>query len=275
MFAAFPNWYATLFSGFYLALFLMLVALIVRGVAFEFRSKDKNPRWRALWDWCIFGGSVVPALLWGVAMANIVRGVPIDGNMEYVGGFFNLLNPYALLGGLAGLGVFTLHGAIFLSLRTDGELRERVEKLANRLWPVVLVVGAATVVASYFATDIFQRLGINPGISAIGAGVAFLAGGWFLRQKRSGWAFAHDRADHRADGHHHLPRPLPAGDGLQPEPGLEPDGHERLIHAVHAEGDEHRGADLRADRADLPGVELLGLPGAGEREERAEVLRVR
>ena len=100
MFAAFPNWYATLFSGFYLALLLMLVALIVRGVAFEFRSKDKHPRWRALWDWCIFVGSVVPALLWGVAMANIVRGVPIDADMQYVGGFFYLLNPYALLGGL-------------------------------------------------------------------------------------------------------------------------------------------------------------------------------
>lgn len=190
MFAAFPNWYATLFSGFYLALVLMLAALIVRGVAFEFRSKDKNPRWRALWDWCIFVGSFVPALLWGVAMSNIVRGVPIDANMHYVGGFFNLLNPYALLGGVAGLGVFALHGAIFLSLRTEGELHARAEALANRLWPIVLVVGAATVVASYFATDIFQRLGINPGFSALGAGAAFLAGGWFLRQKRSGWAFA-------------------------------------------------------------------------------------
>ncbi len=190
MFAAFPNWYATLFSGFYLALFLMLAALIVRGVAFEFRSKDKNPRWRSLWDWCIFVGSFVPALLWSVAMSNIVRGVPIDAKMHYVGGFFNLLNPYALLGGIAGLGVFTLHGAIFLSLRTDGEIHQRVEALTNWLWPVVLVVGAATVIASYFATDIFQRLGINPGISAIGAGVAFLVGGWFLRQRRAGWAFA-------------------------------------------------------------------------------------
>lgn len=190
MFAAFPNWYATLFSGFYLALFLMLVALIVRGVAFEFRSTDKNPRWRAIWDWCIFFGSFVPALLWGVAMSNIVRGVPIDGNMHYVGGFFNLLNPYALLGGVAGLGIFTLHGAIFLSLRTEGELNTRAETLANRLWPVVLAVGAVTVIASYFATDIFQRLGINPGISALGAGATFLAGGWFLRQRRAGWAFA-------------------------------------------------------------------------------------
>src|SRR5512147_2098545 len=88
-FAAFPNWYATLFSGFYLALFLLLLALIVRGVAFEFRSKDENPRWRVLWDWCIFLGSAIPALLLGVAFANMVRGVPIDPDMNYVGGFFN------------------------------------------------------------------------------------------------------------------------------------------------------------------------------------------
>jgi len=190
MFAAFPNWYATLFSGFYLALFLMLAALIVRGVAFEFRSKDQHPRWRDLWDWAIAVGSFVPALLWGVAMSNIVRGVPIDAKMQYVGGFFNLLNPYALLGGVAGLGVFTLHGALFLALRTDGEVRRRAEALASRLWPIVLIVGAATVVASYFATDIFQRLGVNPGISALGAGAAFLIGGWLIRQGRFGWAFA-------------------------------------------------------------------------------------
>ena len=189
MFAAFPNWYATLFSCFYLALVLMLMALIVRGVAFEFRGKDNNPRWRALWDWCIFGGSAAPALLWGVAMAGIVRGIPIDGKMQFVGNFFDLLHPYALLGGLASLGVFTLHGALFLSLRTSDDLLARVQKIASRLWLPVLVIGGAAVVATYFATDIFQRLGVNPGISAIGAGVAFLVGGYFLRARRYGWAF--------------------------------------------------------------------------------------
>ncbi len=122
-------------------------------------------------------------------MSNIVRGVPIDAGMNYVGGFFNLLNPYALLGGLAGLGVFTLQGALLLSIRTTDEVRERAEALAKRLWPVVLIVGGATVVASYFATDIFQRLGVNPGISAIGAGAAFLVGGWLITRRRFGWAF--------------------------------------------------------------------------------------
>ena len=186
MFAAFPNWYATLFSGFYLALFLMLVALILRAVAFEFRSKDKNPRWRTLWDWCIFFGSFVPALLWGVALANIIRGVPIDANKEYVGGFFNLLNPYALLGGLTGLALFTLHGATFLSLRTEGELHQRVEALAARLWPVALILGVATAAARYFARIIVSSI---PLIGAVLACLALLAAGLLLRQKRSGWAF--------------------------------------------------------------------------------------
>ena len=118
-----------------------------------------------------------------------MRGVPIDADMNYVGGFFNLLNPYALLGGLAGLGVFTLQGALLLSLRTTDEVRDRAEALAKKLWPVVLIVGAATVVASYFATDIFQRSGVNPAIIAIGAGATFLVGGWLITRRRFGWAF--------------------------------------------------------------------------------------
>jgi cytochrome d ubiquinol oxidase subunit II len=189
MFAAFPNWYATLFSGFYLALLLMLAALIVRGVAFEFRSKDRRPEWRNLWDWMIFVGSFVPALLWGVALTNIVRGVPIDADMNYVGGFWNLLNPYALLGGLTTLAMFTLHGAVFLTLRTTDDLLERSQRAAGRLWLPAVITLVALVVASYFATDIFTRLGVNPGVSAFGAAAAILAAGWFIRQRRSGWAF--------------------------------------------------------------------------------------
>jgi cytochrome d ubiquinol oxidase subunit II len=190
IFAAFPEWYATLFSGFYLALFLMLVALIVRGVAFEFRSKDENPKWRALWDWCIFIGSLVPALLWGVALANIVRGVPIDAEMQYVGGFFNLLNGYALIGGLTSLVGFTLHGAIFLSLKTSGEIQERSHKLALRLWIPAVVLLLAFGASTYFATDILDRLGVNPGVVPLLALVALLLAGYFLRIKRNGWAFA-------------------------------------------------------------------------------------
>jgi cytochrome d ubiquinol oxidase subunit II len=188
-FAAFPQWYATLFSGFYLALFLLLLALIGRGVALEYRSKDANPRWRNLWDWLIFLGSAIPALLLGVAFGNLVRGMPIDAQMNYVGGFFNLLNPYALLAGVATLLTFTLHGAIFLSLKTDGEIKEMAQAAASRLWPAVVLVLLALLVATYFATDIYQRLGVNPGIVPITGMASILLTGFFLRRERYGWAF--------------------------------------------------------------------------------------
>ena len=101
IFAAFPHWYATMFSGFYIALFLLVFSLVIRAVAFEYRSKVEDPRWRNMWDWGIFFGSFVSALLWGVALANLIRGVPIDETMTYTGSFLTLLNPYALVGGLA------------------------------------------------------------------------------------------------------------------------------------------------------------------------------
>lgn len=189
MFAAFPHWYATMFSGFYLALVLLLIALIVRGVSFEFRSKDKNPAWRSLWDWMFFAGSAVPALLWGVAVANLIRGVPIDQNMNYVGGFFNLLNPYALLGGLMTLALFTYHGAIFLTLKTTDDILDKAQNIAQKLWLPTVVLVFGFVIASYFATDMFTKLGIDPGLAPLAAGVALLLSGWFLKKQKSGWAF--------------------------------------------------------------------------------------
>ncbi len=187
-FAAFPQWYATMFSGFYLPLFLLLVALIVRGVAFEFRSKDDDPRWRSAWDWAIFTGSLVPALLLGVAFSNLVHGVPIDAKMQYTGGFFNLLNPYALLGGIVVVIACILHGAIFLSLKTSGDLLERSRRVAGWVWLPAVVLFAAFVIYTYFATDILDRLGVNPGPIPVLACVAILLAGWFMRQKRDGWA---------------------------------------------------------------------------------------
>jgi cytochrome d ubiquinol oxidase subunit II len=190
IFAAFPDWYATMFSGFYLALVVMLVTLIARGVAFEFRSKDRKPEWRNLWDWMIFTGSLVPAILWGVAIGNLIKGVPIDANMNYVGHFFDLLSPYTLLGGVATLALFALHGAIFLSLKTSDELGQRAHSAAWRLWPPAVVLVLLFVAAGYFATDMFtQQLGVNPGPIPIGAGVALLATGWLIRNGRGGWAF--------------------------------------------------------------------------------------
>ncbi len=188
-FAAFPIWYATLFSGFYFPLFLILIGLILRGIAFEFRSKDNNPRWRSLWDAAIFVGSLIPALLFGVAFANFVRGVPIDGSQQYVGGFWNLLNPYALVGGLVTLVGFTMHGATFLSLKTSGKISEDARAIAFKLWIPTVVLLAAFSVYSYFELDVVHKLGVNPGIPPITAVIALLLSGYFLNRKRTGWAF--------------------------------------------------------------------------------------
>jgi len=178
-----------MFSGFYLALVLMLVGLIVRGVALEYRSKVQSARWRSTWDWLIVIGSLLPALLWGVALANILRGVPIDANKNYVGGFFNLLNPYALLAGVTSLVGFTLHGAIFLSLRTRDAMLDRARATANRLWVPAAALLIALAVASAFGTDLLSRPGVLALAAPILAIVAVLVEGWFLKNKRYGWAF--------------------------------------------------------------------------------------
>ncbi len=190
MFAAFPQWYATLFSGFYLPLLLILVALILRGIAIEFRSLDERPGWRRLWDWALFAGSLIPSLLWGVALANILRGVPIDANMNYVGGFWNLLNPYALLGGVVSLLGFGLQGAVFLSLKTTEPLQSAARRAAMQLWLPTAIGLVFFVIYTYFVTDILNKLGVNPGPIPIGAVITLLVSGWFISQKRDGWAFA-------------------------------------------------------------------------------------
>jgi cytochrome d ubiquinol oxidase subunit II len=185
MFAAFPLWYASLFSGFYLALLLILAALIVRGVCFEFRSKVNSPRWRAAWDRAIFFGSALPALLWGVAFANIVRGVPLNAQHVYTGNLLTLLNWYGLLGGLVTLSLFTLHGAIFLGLRTTGELRQRAQRAATAAAVAAVPLAAAFLVVTQVshgkpATD----------VTAVLAAVALLGGVAAAVRRREGWAFA-------------------------------------------------------------------------------------
>ncbi len=189
-FAAFPEWYATLFSGFYLPLFLILVALIVRGVAFEYRSKYGKAQWRQRWDIAIVIASIIPALLWGVAFANIVRGVPIErsveGNLEYVGGFFNLLNPYALLGGVVTLTVFLTHGAIFLSLKTAGEIRERARGFAIKLGLIAAVAAVGFLVWTNLMLPELNNIVLA--LSAVVA-LSWLAGLYSTLKVREGWAF--------------------------------------------------------------------------------------
>lgn len=184
MFAAFPEWYATLFSGFYLPLLLILVALIFRGVAIEYRGKRPEAAWKRRWDWALILGSFAPALLWGVAFANIVRGVKIDEQHEYVGGFFDLLNPYALLGGLVTLTVFLVHGAVFVALKTTGDIRERAHAMALKVGAVAAVL--AVVFIGW--TGLMQDQMIVWVIGALAA-VAFLAGLAAGQMNRDGWAF--------------------------------------------------------------------------------------
>jgi cytochrome d ubiquinol oxidase subunit II len=183
-FAAFPEWYATLFSGFYLALFLILVALIVRGVAFEFRNKHDSVRWRRTWDTAIVVGSVVPAQLWGGAFANLVRGVALDADHEYVGSFGDLLNPYALLGGATTLLLFLTHGAVFISLKTGGRIRHAARALALKLG-----IGAAAVTVAFLAWTQVDTGTVGSGIAFVLAALALVAGLVAIARAREGWAF--------------------------------------------------------------------------------------
>lgn len=189
IFAAFPHWYATLFSGFYLALFLILAALIARGVAFEFRSKDKSPAWRATWDWAIFVGSLLPALLFGVALANLLKGTPIDASKNFVGGFFDLLSPYTLIAGLAALSLFVTHGAIFLHLKSTDPIRSRALAAIKKIGPAATVLLLLFVVGTYLWTDVYARLGVNPGLVPLIALGSLLAAGYLIHVERMGWAF--------------------------------------------------------------------------------------
>lgn len=189
MFAAFPGWYASLFSGFYLPLMIILLALIVRGVALEFRSKDENPRWRAFWDWAICIGSLLPSILWGVAFANFMQGVPIDASGNYAGTFWDLINVYSILGGLVTLTGFMLQGALFLANKAGEPVHSIARNAAGQVWIATSVAFLAAGIATYFFTDVLTKLGINPGPVPVFGVIAVFISGWFIQRKLDGWAF--------------------------------------------------------------------------------------
>ncbi|MFD5555635.1 cytochrome d ubiquinol oxidase subunit II [Streptomyces sp. NPDC127068] len=184
-FAAFPEWYATLFSGFYLPLLLILVCLIVRGVAFEYRAKRPEENWQRNWERAIFWCSLLPAFLWGVAFANIVRGVKIDQNKEYVGNVLDLLNGYALLGGLVTLTLFTFHGAVFVALKTVGDIRVRARRLATQVGLLTAVLALGFLIWTQLDKgDVGSLVAMIVAVAALVAALgANLAG-------REGWSFA-------------------------------------------------------------------------------------
>jgi cytochrome d ubiquinol oxidase subunit II len=184
LFASFPEWYATMFSGFYLPLLIILLALIARGVSFEYRHQRPEARWKAWFDGMIVVGSAVPALLWGVAFANVVRGVPLDSGHYYIGTFFDLLNPYALLGGLTTLLLFFTHGVVFVALKTEGEIRGRARSLAIRAGVVTILVAASFLVWTTLAYGTLASA-----LLALGAALTLVASFIANLRGKEGWAF--------------------------------------------------------------------------------------
>jgi cytochrome d ubiquinol oxidase subunit II len=183
-FAAFPHWYATMFSGLYLPLLIILVALIVRALGFDYRGKTDDPTWRKRWDYAIFLGSALPALLWGVALTNVVMGLPIDAQMEYTGNFFTLLNPVALIGGLTTVALFLTHGAIFIALKTEGDIRHEARALSLKTGAVAAVLAVVLLVSVNVSTG-----SVGSWVAAVVAAVALLAGLFAAFRDREGWAF--------------------------------------------------------------------------------------
>ncbi len=161
-FAAFPLAYSVMFSSLYSVLMLILFALILRGVAFEFRGKVDKKSWRNTWDIAIFVGSLVPAVLFGITFANIFKGLPIDQSGVFQGSFFDLLNFYGILGGLLFLLLFLFHGSVWLSIKTEGELHERSKSTALLIWPFLLITAVLFLGASWFFTKLYNNYLANP-----------------------------------------------------------------------------------------------------------------
>ena len=186
MFAAFPGWYATMFSGLYLALVVLLAALIVRGVSFEFRGKVDGQRWRQTWDWLLTGGSLFVPLLLGVGLGDLLAGLPIDSSQEYTGSFLDLLTPYGLFVGVTFVLLCLMHGGTFLALKTTDHVRTRSLHLTRRIAPVTCV--AVLVFAVW--TQVTAGRGVLPNLLEVTAVLAVVAGAWLLAEGREGWAFA-------------------------------------------------------------------------------------
>lgn len=190
MFAVFPSWYATMFSGFYLAMVFIIVGLIIRGISFEYRSKDSRPQWRSRFDWMIAVGSFINSFLFGIVFTDLLGGVPIDKNLTYTGGPFSWVTPYGLVGGLTMLSVFLLHGANFLTLKLEDELRERARAAARLLYLFAAVMVVLLALTTYLYTDISINIGINPGFLPIASVVVLLVAIYFINHKMEEWAFA-------------------------------------------------------------------------------------
>ncbi len=189
-FAAFPGWYASMFSGFYLALLLVLACLIVRVLSFEWRTKSESPGWRRVWTGANAAGSFGASFVWGVGLANLLYGVPLNSSGDFTGSFWDLFNPYTLFGGVAFVLLFTFHGATFLTLRTRDDLCERAARTARRLAIPAAVITALFVVATVVvATQHNHKSEFPPVLPAVLANVSLLLAVVMTIRSRHGWAF--------------------------------------------------------------------------------------
>jgi cytochrome bd ubiquinol oxidase subunit II len=189
-FAAFPAWYATMFSAFYIALLLILVLLIVRVVSFEWREKRDGARWRSTWLWANTIGSIGASFMWGVALANLVHGVPLNSSRAFAGDFLDLFSGYTVLAGLAVVALFALHGATYLTLRTVGDFRERAVAMARRLSLPAAVLGIGIAAWTIAVAHDRNGRGILPTtVPAVLTAIVLILGVGLTRTARSGWAF--------------------------------------------------------------------------------------
>ena len=264
IFAAFPMVYAMTFSGFYLAIMLVLFGLILRAVSLEFRHRDTS--WKAVWDGTFFVGSLVPALLVGVALGNVIRGVPMDAQGNYIGTFWELLNPYSLLVGVTGLFLLVQHGAAWLSVKSEGDLHDRVWRYRKVTFWICAVLAVATSLATILTVS---RASDNVFGSPVGwlFLVVFLVGVLYtIWQMYEGGRRA--QVVHRLGDHHHRPgrhrrRGQLPGHGAGPRHAARDEPHRRArrVRGPHADGHAHPGRDLRAPRPDLHRPDLQDLLG--------------
>ena len=189
-FAAFPAWYAAMFSGFYLALLLVLVCLIVRVVSFEWRAKSDSARWRAVWLWANALGSFGASLIWGIALSALLFGVPLDSHGDFSGTFWDLFHPYTVLAGVAVVAVFAFHGATFLTLRTRGDLYDRSARAARVLSIPAVVLGAGFLAATVIVAVDRNDKDVFPPVLPAALGIAALVAAAVLVRRRGGLGFA-------------------------------------------------------------------------------------
>ncbi len=230
-FAAFPGWYATMFSALYLALLLVLVALMARGVSLEFREKSENPRWRATWRWALTIGCLLIPLLLGVGLGDLLNGLPIDSSHEYTGNFFGLLTPYGLWTGVTLVALCLLHGATFLKLRTTDDVRERARALARPLGWVAIALVVGWVIWTRSVAGGARRAPARGDPRGDRGGVRRTAGGDRPRRPVLFRLGGRDRRDRRLDLH----RPVSERDDLEHQRRLQPDRQQLGLRPLRAD----------------------------------------